>query len=44
MISDIRLTEALEELGAIAAYDEATASDDEAIPFDQAIREIESRQ
>lgn len=30
-----------EELDAIQAYDEAIASDDEAIPFEQAIAEIE---
>jgi len=31
----------LEELAAIRAYDAAKASDDEAIPFEQAIEEIE---
>ncbi len=36
-----KLLEALEELESIRAYDEAKASSDEAIPFEQAIREIE---
>ena len=31
----------LEELEAIRAYDAAKASKDEAVPFDQAVREIE---
>jgi len=35
------LLEAQEELEAIRAYDEAKASSDEAIPFAQAIKEIE---
>ncbi len=35
-----RLVEAVEELESIRAYDEAKASADEAIPFDQAVREI----
>jgi hypothetical protein len=35
------LVEAQEELEAIRAYDEAKASNDEAIPFAQAIKEIE---
>ncbi len=35
------LLEAAEELDAIHAYDEAKAANDEAIPFEQAIREIE---
>ena len=35
------LLEAQEELEAIRAYDEAKASNDDAIPFAQAIREIE---
>jgi hypothetical protein len=35
------LVEAQEELEAIRAYDEAKASNDEAIPFSQAIKEIE---
>ncbi len=36
-----RVLEDLEELESIRAYDEAKASKDEIIPFDQAIREIE---
>jgi len=36
-----RLLEALEELECLRAYDAAKASGDEAIPFDQAINEIE---
>ena len=36
------LLEAQEELDAIRAYDEAKASADEAIPFSQAIEEIEA--
>ena len=39
----LRILEALEELEAINAYDEAKASNDEVISFDQAINEIESR-
>lgn len=35
------LLEALEELDEIRAYDEATSSTDEVIPFDLAIQEIE---
>ena len=35
------LLEAQEELEAIRAYDEAKASNDETIPFAQAIKEIE---
>jgi hypothetical protein len=35
------LLEALEELESIRAYDAAKASGEKAIPFDQAIREIE---
>ena len=35
------LVEAQEELEAIRAFDEAKASNDEAIPFAQAIKEIE---
>ncbi len=35
------LLEELEELECIRAYDAAKASDDEAIPFEQAIAEIE---
>ena len=38
-----RILEALEELETINAYDEAKASNDEVISFDQAINEIESR-
>jgi PHD/YefM family antitoxin component YafN of YafNO toxin-antitoxin module len=38
-----KILEALEELESINAYDEAKASDDEVISFDQAIKEIESR-
>lgn len=38
-----RLLEDLEELDAIRAYDEAIASGDEAIPFEEAIAEIEHR-
>jgi len=37
------LLEELEELEAIRAYDAAKASGDEAIPFEQAMREIENR-
>ncbi len=33
--------EETEELEAIRAYDAARAADDEAVPFEQAIREIE---
>jgi len=36
------LLEAQEELEAIRAYDQAKASNDEAIPFAQAINEIEA--
>ena len=36
-----RLLEDLEELEAIRAYDEAKASGDELIPFEEAIAEIE---
>ena len=36
------LLEALEELEAVQAFDAALASDEEAIPFDQAVREIEA--
>jgi hypothetical protein len=35
------LLEAQEELESIRAFDKAKASDDEAIPFSQAIKEIE---
>ena len=36
-----KILEELEELAAIRAYDAAKASGDEAIPFEQAIEEIE---
>lgn len=36
-----KLMEELEELESIRAYDAARGSGDEAIPFDQAVREIE---
>lgn len=36
-----KLLAELEELESIRAYDAAKASKDEAIPFDQAVREIE---
>ena len=35
------LLEACEELEAIRAYDAAKASGDDAVPFDEALREIE---
>ena len=35
------LLEAQEELASLRAYDEAKADDDEAIPFHQAVKEIE---
>ena len=35
------LLDALDELDAIRAYDDAKASGDEAIPFEEAVREIE---
>ena len=38
-----RLLEELEELEALRAFDAAKASRDEAIPFEQAIAEIERR-
>ena len=37
-----RIREDEEELAAIRAYDAAKASGDEAIPFEQAVKEIES--
>jgi PHD/YefM family antitoxin component YafN of YafNO toxin-antitoxin module len=37
------LTRALEELESIQAYDRAKESGDEAIPFEQAVEEIERR-
>ena len=36
-----QLLEALEEIDAIRAYDEAKASGDEALPFEDAVGEIE---
>ena len=36
-----RILEELEELESIRAYDAAKASEDEAIPFPQAVKEIE---
>lgn len=39
-----KLLEALEELESIKAYDAAKSSGDEAIPFDQAIKEIQKQQ
>jgi hypothetical protein len=43
-IADYRkLLEDLEELDAIRAYDGARAAGDEAIPFEEAIAEIEQR-
>ena len=38
-----RLLDAAEELEDIQAYDEAKASGDEAVPFDQAVRKIEQQ-
>ena len=38
-----KVLEALEELESINAYDEAKASNDEIISFDQAVNEIESQ-
>jgi hypothetical protein len=38
-----KVLEVLEEMETINAYDEAKASNDEIIPFGQAVREIESR-
>jgi hypothetical protein len=37
----LRLTAELEELESIRVYDEAKQSGDEAVPFNQAVREIE---
>lgn len=37
-----KVLQALEELESITAYDEAKASGDEAIPFDEALKEIEN--
>jgi len=39
-----KVLEALEELDDIRAYDKAKAGPQEAIPFDQAVREIEDKQ
>lgn len=39
-----KLLEALEELESLRAYDAAKASGDEAIPFEQAVAEIERNQ
>ena len=36
-----RLMEELEELESVRAYDAAKRSGDQAVPFDQAVREIE---
>lgn len=38
-----KLLEEAEELEAIHAYDDAKASGDEAIPFEQALKEIQSK-
>ena len=38
-----KLLDALEELESIRAYDEAKESDHEAVPFEQAVREIENQ-
>ena len=38
-----KVLEALEELESISAFDEAKASNDEIISFDQAVNELESR-
>jgi hypothetical protein len=38
-----RLMEGLEELESIRAYDAAKASGDKAVPFEQAVAEIERR-
>lgn len=38
-----KILEAIEELESISAYDEAKASNDEIISFDQAVEEIESQ-
>ncbi len=36
-----KLLKALEELDCIRAYDDAKASGDEAVPFEQAVKDIE---
>jgi len=38
-----RILEELEELESIRAFDAAKASKEEAVPFDQAVREIEQK-
>ena len=38
-----KMIEELEELADVRAYDEAKASGEESIPFEQAIREIEAK-
>jgi hypothetical protein len=38
-----KLLEALEELDCIRAYDDAKASGDEAIPFEEAVKEIDQK-
>lgn len=38
-----KLLEQLEDIDDIRAYDAATAEDDEIIPFDQAVTEIEKK-
>lgn len=38
-----KLLEELEELESIRAYDQAKSRDDEAIPFEQAVEEIERK-
>jgi PHD/YefM family antitoxin component YafN of YafNO toxin-antitoxin module len=38
-----KMIEELEELADIRAYDEAKASDEESIPFELAIKEIEAK-
>ena len=38
-----RMLEELEELASIRAYDAAKATKDKAIPFDQAVEELERR-
>ena len=38
-----KLLDALEQLESIRAFDEAKAASDEAIPFEQAVKEIEGK-
>jgi len=38
-----KLLDAFEELESIRAFDEAKAANDEAIPFEQAVKEIEGK-